>query len=268
MVAQDRRRAAEIICVLKRRYPQRRRGEVASTDARKPFEVMVSAIISQRNRDEVTDKVATELLMKANTPAKMLKLGKTRITKTIRSANFYKTKAKHIYEAARMIAKNFDGVMPATRAELMQLPGVGEKTADMVMLVSYGADVIPVDVHVQTVSQRLGWTGNKEPEKIREDLHKIFPPKTRGYVNILLVEFGKEFCRMHLPRCYACSIERLCHYGKKNFSKPVRYGLNAHVAGRGRKDIRRSLLRNFRHRKVVALLQTVKDRVDTVGYAA
>jgi len=220
MVAQDSRRAAEIMRVLKRRYPQRGRGEVASTRAERPFEVMVSAIISQRNRDEVTEKVAGELLRKANSPAKMVKLGRVKIANTIKSANFYKTKAKHIYEAARMVAKNFDDVMPATRAELMQLPGVGEKTADMVMLVSYGADVIPVDVHVQTVSQRLGLTGNKKPEKIREDLHKIFPPKMRGYVNITLVEFGKEFCRMHLPRCYACPVERLCPYPNKT-KRPI-----------------------------------------------
>jgi endonuclease-3 len=83
------------------------------------------------------------------------------------------------------------------------------------MLVSHGAAVIPVDTHVQVVAQRLGWTRQKEPEKIRDDLHKLFPPKTRGYVNILLVEFGKEFCRMHLPRCYACPIEKLCPYPNK-----------------------------------------------------
>ena len=212
-------RSLKIIRILKRRYPQRGRGEVASTRAERPFEVMVSAIISQRNRDEVTEKVAGELLRRANTPTKTLKLGKNGIARTIRSANFYKTKAKHIYEAARMVAKNFDGVMPATRKELMQLPGVGEKTADIIMLVSHGAAVIPVDTHVQVVAQRLGWTRQKEPEKIRDDLHKLFPPKTRGYVNILLVEFGKEFCRMHLPRCYACPIEKLCPYTNKT-SKP------------------------------------------------
>jgi endonuclease-3 len=176
---------------------------------------MVSAIISQRNRDEVTEKVAGELLRKASNPAKMLKLGRAGITKTIRSANFYKTKAKHIHEAAKTIVKNFDGKMPTTRTELMQLPGVGGKTADIIMLYSFGEHVIPIDAHVQTVSQRLGWTKNKDPEKIREDLHALFSPKERPYINILLVEFGKEFCRMHLPKCYMCPIERLCPYPYK-----------------------------------------------------
>lgn len=212
----SKRQAAQVIRILMRRYPQRRRGEVSSTAARKPFEVMVSAIISQRNRDEVTEKVAGGLLRKANSPAKMTKLGKAGITKTIRSANFYKTKAKHIFGASKMVVKEFGGRMPATRGELMRLPGVGGKTADIIMLVSHGAGVIPVDTHVQVVARRLGWTKEKEPEKIRADLHKLFPPKTRGHVNIMLVEFGKEFCRMHLPRCYACPMERLCPYRNKN----------------------------------------------------
>jgi len=203
----------KIVKILKKRYTIKRSDIEISPES--PFENLIGAIISQRNRDEVTDRVAGELLRRANTPVKMLKLGKAGITKAIRSANFYKTKAKHIYEAAKMIVKEFGGRMPTTRTELMQLPGVGGKTADIIMLVSHGAGVIPVDTHVQVVAQRLGWTRQKEPEKIRDDLHKLFPPKTRGYVNITLVEFGKEFCRMHLPRCYACPVEKLCPYTDK-----------------------------------------------------
>jgi len=219
MVAQDRRRAYEIIRILRRRYPQRRRGEVAGSDTSSPFEVMVVTIISQRNRDEVTEKVSDALLRRADTPAKMIRLGRTGIAKTIRSANFYKTKAKHIFEAARMVNEEFGGRVPRTRDELMQLPGVGGKTADIIMLVSHGAAVVPVDTHVQVVSQRLGWTKEKEPEKIRADLHRLFEPKARGYVNILLVEFGKEICRMHAPKCYACPIEKLCPYPNKNMRR-------------------------------------------------
>jgi len=207
--------ANSIIRILKRRYPQRRRGEVAGSDTSSPFEVMVVTIISQRNRDEVTEKVSDALLRKADTPGKMIRLGRRGIAKTIRSANFYKTKAKHIYEAARMVKKEFGGRVPATRDALMQLPGVGGKTADIIMLVSHGAAVVPVDTHVQVVSQRLGWTTEHEPERIRADLHRLFRPSTRGYVNILLVEFGKEICRMHMPKCYACPVEKLCPYPYK-----------------------------------------------------
>lgn len=207
--------ARSIIGILKRRYPQRRRGEVASTDTSSPFEVMIVTIISQRNRDEITEKVSDALLRKADTPEKMMELGRAGIARTIRSANFYKTKAKHIYDAARMVRREFGGRVPRTRNELMRLPGVGGKTADIIMLVSQGAAVIPVDTHVQVVSQRLGWTKERKPEKIRDDLHRLFPARMRGYINILLVEFGKEICRMHVPRCYVCPVEKFCPYPNK-----------------------------------------------------
>ena len=207
--------AKAVIRILKRRYPQRRRGEVGSTDTSSPFQVMVVTIISQRNRDEVTEKVSDALLRRADTPDKIIRLGRKEIAKTIRSANFYKTKAKRIFEAARMVKTEFGGRVPQTRDELMRLPGVGGKTADIIMLVSHGAAVVPVDTHVQVVSQRLGWTKEHEPERIRTDLHRLFEPKVRGYVNILIVEFGKEICRMHLPKCYVCPIEKYCPYPNK-----------------------------------------------------
>jgi len=114
------------------------------------------------------------------------------------------------------LATEHGGRVPNTREGLMALPGVGGKTADIVMMVSYNKGVIPVDTHVEVVSQRLGWTKEKTAEKIRSDLHKLFPERTRGYVNILLVEFGKEFCKKHKPRCRVCPIEKMCPYEKKN----------------------------------------------------
>jgi endonuclease III len=208
-------KAERIIGILRKLYPQRVRGDVASTDRRKAFHVLVTTIISQRNRDEVTEEVSERLLRKAGTPVKIVGLGKMRIEKEIRSANFYKTKAGHILLSAKMILLDFGGRVPSSREDLMRLPGVGGKTADIILLSSFGQSVIPVDTHVQVVSQRLGWTKEKEPEKIRKDLHRIFPPRTRGFVNILLVEFGKETCRMHMPRCYSCPISGLCPYPNK-----------------------------------------------------
>jgi endonuclease III len=167
----------------------------------------------------VTDVVSNRLLSVADTPGKMTKLGRSGIAKLIRSANFYKTKSGYIYGSSKMIIDEFGGKVPRTRDELMMLPGVGGKTADIVLMASFRQDVIPVDTHVQVVSQRLGWTREKEPERIREDLHLLFSSKERGYVNILLVSFGKEFCRMHLPKCYVCPIRMLCPYPDKNNGK-------------------------------------------------
>jgi endonuclease III len=180
-----------------------------------PFKNLVGTIISQRNRDEVTEVVSKKLFRVADSPREMATLGKVGIANTIKSANFYKTKAKYIYCSSMMLIDEFKGKVPRTREELMRLPGVGGKTADIVLMSSFRQDVIPVDTHVQVVSQRLGWTKEKEPERIRADLHAMFSPKERGYVNMLLVMFGKEFCRMHLPRCYICPIRKHCPYPQK-----------------------------------------------------
>jgi len=220
MVAQDRRRATEIIRILRRRYPQRRRGEVASTDARKPFEVMVSAIISQRNRDEVTEKVSDALLRRADTPDKILKLGRAGIAKTIHSANFYKTKARHILEAARMVKKEFGGRVPATREELMRLPGVGSKTTSIVLAYSFGVPTIAVDTHVNRVSKRLRFVhSDSEPDETQKVLEKIIPKKIQIVVNHLFVNFGKDLCRSLRPKCGICPIYDYCRYDKKEYFK-------------------------------------------------
>jgi len=212
----EKKRIVEIVDILRKRYSDKGRGEVTSTSKQDPFQVLVSAIISQRNRDEVTRELADKLLKKAKTPKDMMKLGKKNIEKSISSANYYRTKAKRIYEISKMLVDNYGGKVPDTRDELVTLPGVGGKTADIVLLVSHGKDVIPVDTHVAVVSRRLDWTDEKDREKIRKDLHKIFDEKMRGYVNILLVEFGKEFCRKHRPRCKVCPIQELCPYPDKN----------------------------------------------------
>ncbi len=214
MMKEDR--IMKIVGILKDRYGNRARGEVASTSSRKPFEVLVSAVISQRNKDEVTERVAGGLLKQARTPAKMKCLGRKGIERAIKSANFYKTKADRIYRISEIVTDRYGGKVPSTRDEIVKLPGVGGKTADIVLLVSHGKDVIPVDTHVSVISNRLGWTDSENGEKIREDLHKIFPKRMRGYVNIILVEFGKEFCRKHRPKCDPCPIREMCPYPDKN----------------------------------------------------
>jgi len=213
-------KAMKIIRILKRRYRPARRGEVSSSSARSPYKVLVSAIISQRTKDETTTKVSAALFKRAATPASMVRLGRAEIAKTIRSANYYKTKAKRIYDVSKILMREHKGRMPKTREELMKLPGIAGKSADIIMLVAYGASVIPIDVHCAVVAYRLGWTKEKKKrEKIREDLHAIFTPRTRRYVNILLVEFGKEICQTRLPKCYECPIGNLCPYPNKNLKK-------------------------------------------------
>ncbi|MCS7105727.1 MAG: endonuclease III [Candidatus Aenigmarchaeota archaeon] len=191
-----------------------------------PFKLLIGTILSQRTRDEKTSQAWQKLFSKANTPEKILKLSEKEIEKLIKEVGFYRQKARRIKQVSKIILEKYKGKVPRSREELMNLPGVGPKTADIVLSYSFGKPVIAVDTHVATISKRLGWTKNDEPEKIREDLHKIIPKKYRLLINSLFVEFGKDICRSK-PKCYNCPILKFCKYeqeittqkGKKNLSQ-------------------------------------------------
>jgi len=202
-------KANEIIRVLKKEY------DIGPWHAR-PFRTLISCILSQRTKDETTGPATERLFRLAKTPQEMVKLPQRKIAKTIYPVGFYNQKAKRIKQACEMLLEKYNGRVPKTRAELMGLPGIGGKCADIVLLFSYGHEVIPVDTHVAKVSRRLGWTKHNDREKIREDLHNIFPSNNRSIVNSLLVTFGKDICKAPIPRCYECPIEKLCPYPNKN----------------------------------------------------
>jgi endonuclease-3 len=205
----------KIVSILKRRYGYYEwRG--------RPFRTLISCIISQRTKDETTGPAAERLFRAANTPQKMLKLPQRKIAKLIYPAGFYNQKAKHIKAACRHLIKHHSGRVPKTREELMKVPGIGSKCADIVLLFAFGQTVIPVDTHVARISKRLGWTNHKEAEKIRADLHTVFKPKKRAAVNTLLVSFGKEICKAPRAKCWMCPIERMCPYPEKNLKKMKR----------------------------------------------
>ena len=210
----DLKNANKILRILNRRYrvkPHRGR----------PFRVLIGCLLSHRTKDETTWPSTNRLFSVANTPQKMLKLSEKKIARVIYPVGFYNQKAKRIKQICRILLKRFNGKVPKTREELMKLPGVGGKTADIVLSYAYGKAVIAVDTHVAKIAQRLGWSKQKEPEKIRADLHKLIPPSKRIIVNHLLVSFGKDVCQSRKPLCYKCSIEELCPYPNKT-PKPKR----------------------------------------------
>ena len=203
------RRIEKIIEILNRKYKVKLWKE-------NPFKVLVTTVISQRTKDEVTRKASKKLFSVASTPEKILKLSEKRIAELIYPSGFYKEKAKRIKQICKILLKKYKGKVPATREELLKLPGVGWKTADVILCYGFGKEVIPVDVHVSVVSRRLNLTKSKNLEKIREDLHEAIPRKYRRIVNHLFVEFGKEICQTRLPLCYKCPIVKLCPYEDKN----------------------------------------------------
>ncbi len=157
-----------------------------------PWKTLVSTILSARTRDEVTIPIANELFKRYTTP-KSLANGQLRdIQKVIIPINFYKTKSKNIVNCTKVLIKKYDGKPPHDFDKLLELPGVGRKTAN-VFLSEMGKDAIGIDTHVSYLSQKLGWTKSNKPERIEEDLKKIFPRNYWKKINPILVRFGKTY---------------------------------------------------------------------------
>ncbi len=165
---------------------------LAAEKWRSEWQILISTILSARTRDEKTIPVSEELFEKYSTIKKLSNSKIREIEKIIRPVNFYRNKSKNIINCSKEIVKNYNGKVPNKIEELIKLPGVGRKTAN-VFLSEIGGSGIGVDTHVSYISQKLGWTKNKKPEKIEEDLKKLFSKKHWNKVNSTLVRFGKTY---------------------------------------------------------------------------
>ncbi|MDR1626171.1 MAG: endonuclease III [Spirochaetia bacterium] len=171
-----------------------------------PFRVLVSTMISLRTKDEVTYAAAGRLFAKASSPAEVAALPEKEIEKLIYPAGFYKTKAVHIREASRRIEAECLGKVPADRELLMGLPGVGRKTANLVLNLGFGIDAICVDTHVHRISNRAGWVETKTPEETEYALCEIMPRRFWIPLNELLVKYGQTVCTPASPHCGSCPL--------------------------------------------------------------
>ncbi|MGC8681696.1 MAG: endonuclease III domain-containing protein [Candidatus Acidifodinimicrobium sp.] len=203
------------------RFLERRYGKVKFR-TEDPFRVLISTIISQRNKDELTDRTFNRMSSVLNSPEDYAKVNIKRLASLIKPSGFYNQKAKMIKRTARMIIEDYGGKVPRTREELMRLPGVGGKTADIVLSYGFGEDVIACDTHVIWISNALGLVDSKNPEKVREKLMEITPKRYKRMLNLQMVEFGKEICLTSRPKCYMCELKYICNYYKKVYKK--RYG--------------------------------------------
>ena len=158
-----------------------------------PYKALISTLLSSRTKDEVTQKAADRLFQKAKTLEQLGQLEQLEIRKIIYPVGFYRIKANHLKKLARMILKDFGGKIPDTRDELLKLPGVGRKTANLVLNRAYGVPAIAVDTHVHKISNLLGWVKTKTPEKTEKELLKILPKKYWIEINRLFVGVGRQF---------------------------------------------------------------------------
>ncbi|MDI6806299.1 MAG: endonuclease III [Candidatus Aenigmarchaeota archaeon] len=180
----------------------------------KPFKVLIATILSQRTKDEITRSACRRLFKVADTPEKILKLSEKQIIRLIYPAGFYRQKAKKVKKLCKILLRKFRGRVPSSREELLKLPGVGYKTADVVLSVGFGSPIIAIDVHCNVIAKRLGIADkNDDVETVREKLNKKIPEKFRLITNLLFVEFGKDICRTAKPRCKICPIRNFCKYG-------------------------------------------------------
>lgn len=175
-----------------------------------PFEILVSTLLSLRTKDEVTSVAAARLLKVARTPEEMLVIDEESLQKLIYPVGFYPTKAKRLLEISRIILDEYEGNVPDEIEELIKLPGVGRKTANLVLVEGFKKDAICVDTHVHRISNRIGYVKTKSPDKTEFALRKKLPKKHWVKYNELLVAFGQVVCRPISPFCSSCPVSEMC----------------------------------------------------------
>ncbi|MDR0443006.1 MAG: endonuclease III [Treponema sp.] len=183
---------------------------VADSYRHDPWAVLVSTILSLRTKDEVTLVASKRLLEKAPTVVKMSAMKEETIAKLAYPAGFYRTKAASLKKIAAILLEQYDGKVPADMDALLALPGVGRKTANLVLTEAFDLDGICVDIHVHRISNRCGWLSGKNPEETEMILRKILPPKYWKRINGLLVLYGQKLCRPVNPFCSRCVMQKHC----------------------------------------------------------
>jgi len=176
----------------------------------KPWAILVSTILSLRTKDDVTRAASLRLLEKAPDPESLLSLGVEEVARLSYPAGFYRTKAASLEKIANILIEQYGGKVPADMDALLELPGVGRKTANLVITEAFGMDGICVDIHVHRISNRAGWISAPTPDKTEDALRLNLPKKYWRRINGLLVLYGQNICRPQSPFCSRCVISAHC----------------------------------------------------------
>lgn len=183
-----------------------------------PFTILIGTILSARTKDENTAKVVKKLFSKYKSARALSKAKIKDVEKTIRSIGFYHVKAKRIIDVASIINSKYKGKVPSSLDELLQLPGVGRKTANCVLVYAFDKPAIPVDIHVHRISNRLGLVNTKNPEDTEFELMKKIPKKYWLEINDTFVMYGQNICKPISPQCTVCKIQNYCKYYKTKYA--------------------------------------------------
>ena len=206
-------RAPEVIRILKETYPDAKMALRCST----PLECLIAVMLSAQSTDKKVNEVTEPLFEKYRTAEDWLRVPEEQLRQELKPTGFFNQKTRAVREACRMIIEEFDGKVPDSMADLIKLPGVARKTANIVLGNSYpeklktDPDVgIAVDTHVKRVSGRLGFTENKDPVKIERDLMEIVPKEEWFTFTYVLIEHGRAICKAPTPKCEICPVNHLC----------------------------------------------------------
>ena len=205
--------AIKIVEILKEFYPD----AVCSLDFETPFQMLISVMLAAQCTDERVNKTTPNLFNKYDTPEKMAKIELEELEEIIHPCGFYKNKAKNIKACSQKLIDKFDGKVPENMEDLQSLPGVGRKSANVVMLEAFhNPQGIAVDTHAKRISNKIGFSKETVPEKVEQDLLKIIPKEYYYDVNHLLVWHGRKICDARKPKCEECPIQKYCdEYNKK-----------------------------------------------------
>lgn len=207
-----KKEAIEIIKILKEYYPD----ATCSLDFESPFQMVISVMLSAQCTDERVNKTTPALFKKYGTPEKMAKIDIKKLEEIIHPCGFYKNKAKNIKACSQKLLDEFDGIVPQDMEALQSLPGVGRKSANVIMLEAFhNPQGIAVDTHAKRISNKMGFSKQTEPERIEQDLLKQIPKEYYYDVNHLFVWHGRAICDARKPRCEDCPVKMYCNEYKK-----------------------------------------------------
>ena len=185
--------------------------KISEEQADEPFQILIATLLSARTQDATTHAASTRLFKRARTPRTLARVPVMEIERLIYPVSFYRNKARHVKACCEMLTERFGGRVPRTMDELVTLPGVGRKTANLVMILAFKSrENICVDTHVHRISNRLGWVRTKEPEETEQALYQAIAQRWWPLVNLYLVTWGQNVCRPISPRCGRCVIAREC----------------------------------------------------------
>jgi endonuclease III len=185
--------------------------KISEAQRKHPFHVLIGTMLSARTQDATTLAASTRLFQAARTPRTMAQLSVQRIEQLIYPVSFYRHKARHVKATCRMLIERFDGKVPSTLEDLLLLPGVGRKTANLVLIIGFHSQQsICVDTHVHRISNRLGWVRTKTPEETEEALYRATAERWWPYLNLYLVTWGQNVCLPVYPRCPDCVVKSMC----------------------------------------------------------